>query len=128
MFLFKRKKDKEEIKKEEIPAINKEELIAKAQELEDKIPSEKGNSRIEAINEVASLYYKGEDVDKAIKYYEMSIEENKSLGKAYTDLLKLYNIKRRNAAEKNDGQNAQLYLDKIDELMKLSKDVIRGRV
>ena len=59
--------------------------------------------------------------------YETSLEENKELGKAYTDLLKLYNIKRKEASDSKDEDQVKMYMDKINSLMQLSKDVIRGK-
>lgn len=128
MFFFKKKKDEKMPAQESIPILNKEELIEKAHSIVVELPSLVGKDRIEALNELGSLYYQADEIDKAIQYYEISLDENKQLGKAYTDLLKLYNIKRRQAAEAKDEGLTKVYLDKIDEIMKLSKDVIRGRV
>lgn len=44
-------------------------------------------------------------MDQAIAYYEKSLDEDKQLGKAYTDLLKLYNLKRQEAAAAKDDAN-----------------------
>ena len=81
----------------------------------------------QALNELGGLYFEAEETDKAISTYETSLSESKALGKAYTDLLKLYNIKRREASEAKDDAKMKEYMDKIDGLMKLSKDVIRGK-
>jgi len=75
-----------------------------------------------------TLLAREEEIDKAIIYYETSLQESKVLGKAYTELIKLYNIKRRAAAENKDEAEVKEYMDKIDGLMRLSKDVIRGKV
>lgn len=129
MFFFKKKKKEETASvKEAIPIINKEELIDKAENIVEKLSSLEGKDRLDAFNELGSLYFQAEEFDKAIQYYESSLNENKELGKAYTDLLKLYNIKRRQAAESRDGDLTRIYFDKINEIMQLSKDVIRGRI
>lgn len=128
MGLFRRKKKKESVSKETVPVVNKEEMLARAQELEKDLSSLNGKERINCLNELGSLYYQAGEDDKAIEKYEISIDESKSLGKAYTDLLKLYNVKRQEAAEAKNDVLTKEYLDKISYLMQLSKDVIRGKV
>lgn len=126
MFLFKKKKEKA-AKEEAVPALDREELLAKAEEIQKELSKLSGDERIRALNELGGLYFEAEETDRAISAYETSLEESKALGKAYTDLLKLYNIKRREASEAKDDAKMKEYMDKIDGLMKLSKDVIRGK-
>lgn len=126
MFLFKKKKDKA-AKEEAVPEISREELLKKAEAIQKELPDFSGEERNKALNELGSLYFEAEETDKAIRAYETSLSESKALGKAYTDLLKLYNIKRREASEAKDDAKMKEYMDKIDGLMKLSKDVIRGK-
>lgn len=94
--------------------------------LKQRLETAEGAVRLELLNELGGKLFALEQIDEAIRFYELSIQENRTLGKAYTDLLKLYNVKRKEAAERNDDEQLQQYLDKIDALMKLSKDVIRG--
>lgn len=126
MFLFKKKKEKA-AKEEAVPEISREELLKKAEAIQKELPDLSGEERNKALNELGSLYFEAEEADKAIRAYETSLSESKALGKAYTDLLKLYNIKRREASEAKDDAKMKEYMDKIDGLMKLSKDVIRGK-
>lgn len=126
MFLFKKKKEKA-AKEEAVPEISREELLKKAEAIQKELPDLSGEERNKALNELGSLYFEAEETDKAIRAYEASLSESKALGKAYTDLLKLYNIKRREASEAKDDAKMKEYMDKIDGLMKLSKDVIRGK-
>jgi len=126
MFLFKKKKEKA-AKEEAVPEISREELLKKAEAIQKELPDLSGEERNKALNELGSLYFEAEETDKAIRAYETSLSESKALGKAYTDLLKLYNIKRREASEAKDDAKMKEYMDKIDGLMKLSKDVIRGK-
>ena len=126
MFLFKKKKEKA-AKEEAVPEISREELLKKAEAIQKELPDLSGEERNKALNELGSLYFEAEETDKAIRAYETSLSEIKALGKAYTDLLKLYNIKRREASEAKDDAKRKEYMDKIDGLMKLSKDVIRGK-
>ena len=126
MFLFKKKKEKA-AKEEAVPEISREELLKKAEAIQKELPDLSGEERNKALNELGSLYFEAEETDKAIRAYETSLSESKALGMAYTDLLKLYNIKRREASEAKDDAKMKEYMDKIDGLMKLSKDVIRGK-
>lgn len=123
--MFFKKKNKKENKHAEAK-IDETELRQRAEQLMDKLDPAVSKERIDTLNELGGIYFTLNEVDNAIKYYEISINENRSLGKAYTDLLKLYNLKRKQAVNEKDEAATQLYLDKIDDLMKLSKDVIRG--
>ena len=115
MFLFKKKKEKA-AKEEAVPEISREELLKKAEAIQKELPDLSGEERNKALNELGSLYFEAEETDKAIRAYETSLSE-----------LKLYNIKRREASEAKDDAKMKEYMDKIDGLMKLSKDVIRGK-
>ncbi len=124
MFRNKKKKPEKELTE---PIINMEEILAEIEKLKSNLKNARGQERINTLNALGSLYFKIEEIDEAIFYYETSLNENNALGKAYTDLMKLYNIKRRQAAESKDEEATRIYMHKIDGLMKLSKDVIRGR-
>ena len=41
-------------------------------------------------------------------------------------LMKLYNKKRQEAAEAKDDEKVKEYMDKVQNLMQMSKDMIRG--
>lgn len=125
MFFFKKKKEKEAPKA--VPEVDKKELLKNAEEKKAELEHAEGGDRIKLLNELGSLYFKAEESDQAIYYYESSLEESKELGKAYTDLMKLYNKKRQEAQEAKDEEKVKEYMDKISELMTLSKDVIRGK-
>lgn len=45
---------------------------------------------------------------------------------ASTDLMKLYN-KKRQTAEAKDDEKVKEYMDKVQNLMQMSKDMIRGK-
>lgn len=123
MFFFKKKEKKA---KEQAPVVNKEELCleasGKVKQLEDKT----GDDRVALLNEIGSLYTQAEETDLAIQYYEESLEICKQHGKATTDLMKLYNKKRQEAAEAKDDEKVKEYMDKVQGLMQMSKDMIRG--
>lgn len=127
MFLF-GKKDKNEKKTEEAPIVNKEELILQAEEKAQQLEGTTGDARVAILNEAGSLYMKAESYDKAIKYYEESFEMKKVMGKSYTDLMSLYNKKRQQAAETKDDEKITYYLGKVQEMMQISKDMLRGKM
>lgn len=129
MFSFgKKKKEKENlVQKEEKIEIDSSKILSELQEKEKQLEQTKDRDRINLLNELGAGYHKMNEIDKAIYFYEISLSESKEIGKAYTDLMKLYNIKRRTATEEKNDEQMKFYMDKIDELMKLSKDVIRGR-
>ena len=122
MFFFGKKK-KEKKQEQAVPVVNKEELIAKASEKVTELESKTGDERVSLLNEIGSLYTQAEETDLAIQYYEESLELCKQHGKASTDLMKLYNKK---AAEAKDDEKVKEYMDKVQNLMQMSKDMIRG--
>ncbi|VBB07119.1 Hypothetical protein LUCI_2363 [Lucifera butyrica] len=127
MFFFRKKNQSTDAPANTIKrAVIRPELRVKIERLKNELEVANGDLRTKILNELGSSLFALQETDAAIQYYELSIQENRSLGKAYTDLLKLYNIKRKDAALSNDDKQVQQYLNKIDDLMKLSKDVIRG--
>lgn len=127
MFLF-GKKDKKEKKAEEVPVINQEELMKQAEEKVQQLEGIQGDARIELLNEAGSLYMQAGEYDEAIRYYEESFEMKKVMGKSYTDLMSLYNKKRQQAAEAKDDEKITYYFGKVQEMMQISKDMIRGKI
>ncbi len=91
MFLFGKKKEE---KKEPVPELGREELLAQAAAMEEKLESVAGDERAGLLNQLGSLYYQAGDLDKAVWYYEESLGISKQLGKAYTDLIQIYKIGR----------------------------------
>lgn len=126
---FSRKKEKKasevNVKTE---ALNIDELKENADKLKVRLQNSEGNERVNILNEIGDIYYKISDYDEAAKYYEESLSLHKAIGKAYTNLLNIYNAKRKEAAVNKDDDQIQYYLVKIDEMMKISKDVVRGNV
>lgn len=118
MFFFGKKK-KEKKQEQAVPVVNKEELIAKASEKVTELESKTGDERVSLLNEIGSLYTQAEETDLAIQYYEESLELCKQHGKASTDLMKLYNKKRQEAAEAKDDEKVKEYMDKVQNLMQM---------
>ncbi|SEJ93596.1 hypothetical protein SAMN05660742_12617 [Propionispira arboris] len=118
-------------KKQEVPVIEKvevadiEKLKEKIECLETDLTAALGKDRIACLNALGSAYMEIQDTEQAIHYYEISLEEDTVFGKACTDLMSLYNIKRREAAVAKDDEQLQLYLNKIDNLMQTTKTIMR---
>jgi hypothetical protein len=124
MFFLNNKK----VKKEESVSLEVEDTKQFYQEIEIlkmNISTVKGQDRIDCLNNLGELYKKTKDIEKSIYYYELSLQEEPVLGKACTDLMSLYNIKRREAAVEKNDEKIQFYLNKIDDLMKTSKMLMR---
>lgn len=74
---------------------------------------------------IGLLYEKINDEDNAILNLEKSLTFKKNIGDGYKCLMKLYNNKRKYYAKNYDNDKLQYYLNKIDEMLQISKDVIR---
>ena len=116
MFLFGKKKEKKE---KNIEVNIKDELIAEASEKIQELEGLSGEQRVPLLNQIGALYYQAEELESAIKYYEESLSIKKEMGKSYTDLMSLYNKKRQQAAD---------YMQKVQEMMQMSKDMLRGKM
>lgn len=68
-----------------------------------------------------------DQVDLAIENLENYIDENNKLGKVFTYLMQLYNDELNKARSIGDDNKIKYNLDRIDNLMQRSKDIVRGR-
>lgn len=105
--------------------INTEALEQEFTNLKEQLSISNNDNIIELLNRLGEICKNLNKVDEAITYYEQSLEKQPTLGKASTDLLKLYNIKRKEASMAKDDKLIQFYLDKIDNLMKLNKETMK---
>lgn len=126
-FTRKKKEKTKEVEKVE-STVSVEESIKKAEELKEELKNCDETKKVMLLNEIGGIYYKISDYDNAVIYYEESLNIEKTIGKAYTNLLSIYNVKRKEAAVNKDDEKLQYYLKKIDDMMKISKDVVRGNV
>lgn len=126
-FTKKKKENKPEDSKQ-VEIVNTEGLKQEAETLKEELKNCIDSERIGVLNKLGDIYYKISDYNEAIMYYEDSLNSEKSIGKTYTNLLNIYNIKRKEAALNKDDDQIQYYLGKIDEMMKISKDVVRGNI
>lgn len=128
MSLFGKKKEKTAVEVEKTPAVNREELIGQAEAKVQELKGTKEDTRVTLLNEIGSLYFQAEELDKAIEYYEQSLDMKKQMGRSYTDLMSLYNKKRQQAAKAKNDDEIRYYLDKVQEMMQMSKDMLRGKM
>lgn len=133
LFGFGKKKDAANVEKtlraqeQETQPVDREASLAKVEELRGKLEGLSGEEASKTLNEMGALYAGIDEVDAAIEAYEKSLEEHRVMGKASTALVKLYNKKRAAAAEAKDDAQIKYYMDKVTEMLNLSKDQLRGR-
>lgn len=126
--MFWNKKQKDAKTEEKAPVIALEELIRQAESKAEKLENAGEDERLNLLNEIGALYYEASEYDKAIAYYEQSLNIKKQMGKPYTNLMSLYNKKRQQAAEAKNDEEISYYLSKVQEMMQMSKDMLRGKV
>lgn len=104
-------------------------------ELKQQIETNKAKlSESSSDEEQATLYeaigiaqFQLDNQTEAIESLEKSLAAHKSLGEGYKTLLRLYNKQRAEAAASGDEVKLTEYMQKIDELMQISKDITRGK-
>ena len=128
LFGFGKKKEKvASAAAEAAPVLDRDAVLdavkAKRSELEGKEVVAAAN----VLNEIGKLYADANMVDEAVEAYEQSLEVNRTMGKASAALVKLYNKKRAAAAEAKDDEAIKYYMDKVTEMLAISKDQLRGK-
>lgn len=111
---------------QEVPAVDRGELLAQAEKLEAELSGQQGAARIQTLNTLGGLYFKAQEYDKAIERYETSLKEDPKLGIAHKDLMKLYSVKKKQAAEAKDTDTVMYYVNKMEELTGISKQSMRS--
>ena len=105
--------------------IDTESLEKEFIQLKEQLSTSNDNNIIEILNKLGEVCTNLNKIDDAISYYEQSLKKQPTLVKASTDLLKIYNIKRKEASLAKDDNLIQFYLEKIDNLMKLNKETMK---
>lgn len=122
MFDFFKKKENKECKNENTQKKDFEEIKIEIEKIEK--VKEKD---FDVLVRLGLLYAKIEEDDKAIEYLEKSLEINKNIGDGYKQLMSLYNKKRRKYSKDYNDKKLQYYLNKIDYMLQISKDYVRGK-
>lgn len=115
-------------KKVVVTQIDKKEVLNLIEQKKKLLKESTENREIELLNEIAEEYFKISELDLAIEFYEKSLNKNKKIGKASTELMNLYNLKRKEASLDKDDKKVTEYMEKINGLMQLSKDSLRGKI
>lgn len=90
-------------------------------------PEEAGaGTRIAVLNELGQACAELGLTDEAITHYEASMALREQFGPAYSGLLELYNTRLREAAAAKDDDGIERWTGKLDDLMALSKRVMRS--
>lgn len=69
------------------------------------------------------LYYQLDRVDESIEYLERSLQYKKSIGDGYKTLMSLYNHKRADAAKNGTIADIDYWMNKIDAMRNIAKEV-----
>ena len=129
MFSFFRKnKPKVEEPKTEIKASLTSEQIVQIeqsiQQLQQQIANSDDAKLLAVLNEkTGMLYYQLERIDLAIEYLEISLQHKKSIGEGYKILMSLYNLKRAEAATHGSMADIDFWLNKMDSMRNIAKQV-----
>lgn len=128
LFGFGKKKEKvASAAAETAPALDRDAVLAAVEAKRSELEGKGGVAAADALNEIGKLYADANMVDEAVEAYEQSLEVNRTMGKASAALVKLYNKKRAAAAEAKDDEAIKYYMDKVTEMLAISKDQLRGK-
>lgn len=120
------KKKAEKAEKVELTEEEKSSLKQQANDLQSKIASADDNQKPDLYDGLGGIFQKLDDVDGAIDAFESSLKIKERYGAAYNSLLTLYDIKRKCAAENKDNDEIQKWINKTDDLLAMSKRVMRS--
>ena len=128
LFGFGKKKEKvASATAETAPALDRDAVLDAVKAKRSELEGKEGVAAANVLNEIGKLYADANMVDEAVEAYEQSLEVNRTMGKASAALVKLYNKKRAAAAEAKDDEAIKYYMDKVTEMLAISKDQLRGK-
>lgn len=128
LFGFGKKKEKvASAAAETAPVLDRDAVLDAVKAKRSELEGKEGVAAANVLNEIGKLYADANMVDEAVEAYEQSLEVNRTMGKASAALVKLYNKKRATAAEAKDDEAIKYYMDKVTEMLAISKDQLRGK-
>ena len=128
LFGFGKKKEKvASAAAETAPVLDRDAVLDAVKAKRSELEGKEGVAAANVLNEICKLYADANMVDEAVEAYEQSLEVNRTMGKASAALVKLYNKKRAAAAEAKDDEAIKYYMDKVTEMLAISKDQLRGK-
>ena len=125
---FKKNKQKVKEPKTEIKASLTSEQIVEIeqsiQQLQQQIANSDDAKLLAVLNEkTGMLYHQLERIDLAIEYLEISLQHKKSIGEGYKILMSLYNLKRAEAATNGSMADIDFWMNKMDSMRNIAKQV-----
>lgn len=125
---FKKNKQKVKEPKAEINASLTSEQIVEIeqsiQQLKQQIANSDDAKLLAVLNEkTGMLYHQLERIDLAIEYLEISLQHKKSIGEGYKILMSLYNLKRAEAATNGSMADIDFWMNKMDSMRNIAKQV-----
>ena len=125
---FKKNKQKVKEPKAEINASLTSEQIVEIEQSIQKLQQQIANSDdaklLAVLNEkTGMLYHQLERIDLAIEYLEISLQHKKSIGEGYKILMSLYNLKRAEAATNGSMADIDYWMNKMDSMRNIAKQV-----
>ena len=125
---FKKNKQKVKEPKAEINASLTSEQIVEIeqsiQQLQQQIANSNDAKLLAVLNEkTGMLYHQLERIDLAIEYLEISLQHKKSIGEGYKILMNLYNLKRAEAATNGSMADIDFWMNKMDSMRNIAKQV-----
>ena len=128
LFGFGKKKEKvASAAAETAPVLDRDAVLDAVKAKRSELEGKEGVAAANVLNEIGKLYADANMVDEAVEAYEQSLEVNRTMGKASAALVKLYNKKCAAAAEAKDDEAIKYYMDKVTEMLAISKDQLRGK-
>ena len=128
LFGFGKKKEKvASAAAETAPVLDRDAVLDAVKAKRSELEGKEGVAAANVLNEIGKLYADANMVDEAVEAYEQSLEVNRTMGKASAALVKLYNKKRAAAAEAKDDEAIKYYMDKVTEMLAISKAQLRGK-
>lgn len=126
MFFFGKKKEKT---KEAAPkaSVDREQILRDADAKTKELEAMTGEARIPLLNELGGMYFQAGELEKAAALYEESLKIKREMGKTYTNLMSIYNKLRQQAAQNKDDEKLNYYMSKVQDMMQMSKDILRGK-
>ncbi|ORF45919.1 hypothetical protein [Gilliamella apicola] len=125
---FKKNKQKVKEPNTEIKASLTSEQIVEIeqsiQQLQQQIANSNDAKLLAVLNEkTGMLYHQLERIDLAIEYLEISLQHKKSIGEGYKILMNLYNLKRAEAATNGSMADIDFWMNKMDSMRNIAKQV-----
>jgi tetratricopeptide (TPR) repeat protein len=111
---------------EEVPA-NHDELVKEAENLLAQAKTCSSEMLVDLYNKAGAAFDLAGELDRAIESYELSFTEKREMGPASKALQSLYNKKRQQLAKAGDSAGAMDYLNKMQTIMQVAKDQLRGK-